>query len=395
MDFKFTEQQEAWRQEVRGFLKRNPPENFPIQCPDDGFGCGAWSDEFGRLLGSQGWLTLAWPKKYGGKERPLMDVLILFEELAYARAPWGSVGMSWSMGNAILEKGSDVLKEELLPKVATGQITFWLAMSEPNAGSDLLGLTTTAIEKEDHFLVNGQKVWSTHAHLADYGELFVRTDIDPKIPRHKQISVLVLDKRLPGVTVRPLRNLLGETYHTEVFLDNVKVPKHCLLGIKNRGVHQMMEGLEFDRFWGRFVKAAYCRSLLEDLVKYVKQTRRDGKVLAEIPSVRYALADCAIEIETCNEIFWHAGSKIDRGIPLETESSVGKLLADEMSQRLFKNAVDVLGLYSQLGEDSKWAPLRAQMQLLYHRSRGFTIAGGTSEINRTTLATRGLGLPRN
>lgn len=325
---------------------------------------------------------------------PLIYTMICWEELCYARAPWTSAMMAWAMGPLIIEKGNDELKKELLPRIVKGDVIFWLAMSEPDAGSDLLALKTTAVDKGDHFLVNGQKVWSTYAHLADFGELFVRTENDPSVPKHKGISVLLLDKTLPGVSVKPLVNLIGEVYHNEVFLDNVKVPKRYLLGEKNKGFYQMLEGLEFDRFWSRFIKAPFCRGILEDLVRYVKETRRNGRLLAEDPSVRNELADSAIEIEVCDEIFWHAGRMINQGLPLTYEASAGKILADDMGIRLFSKGSDLMGLYPEPGESDEWTALRKQMLLWYYTGVGMTIAGGTSEINRNTIATIGLGLPR-
>lgn len=394
MDFSFTSQQEAWRKEVREFLRENPEGSFTLQKGDDGYGLGGWSYEFGQLLGSKGWLTLAWPEEWGGQGRPWMDVFILYEELAYARSPWRSVSMSSSMANAILREGSDDMKREFLPGIATGKTTFWLALSEPDAGSDLLSLKTTAIEEDDCFVINGQKVWSTFAHLADYGELLVKTEADPGVPRHRSLSVFILDKKLPGITISPLTNLLGEPYHTEVFMDNVRIQKKYLLGRKNEGLAQMLKALEFDRFWARFVKPPFCRRVLEDLVAYVKNTKRDGIILADDPIIRHKLAESAVEVETCSEIFWHAAWMIDRGLPLSYEASVGKVLADEMGQRLFKKGTQIMGQYSQLGEDSRWAPLRGQLQQWHFRSIGHTLAGGTSEIIRNTLATTGLGLPR-
>jgi len=394
MDFGFTPEEEGWREEVRQFIEDNPRDKFSVEFVDEGYGYGGWSHEFGKLLASKGWLTLTWPEEYGGRNLPWIYPLILFDELSSARAPWLSVNMAWTMANSILENGNDALKREFLPRIAAGDAVFWLAMSEPDAGSDLLGLKTTAMEEDDCYVINGQKVWSTFAHLADYGLLYARTETDPEIPRHKGVSVFILDKRLPGVEVRPLINVMGLRYHNEVFMDNVRLPKHYLLGQKNKGFYQMLESLEFDRFWARFIKPSFCRSVIEDLVQYAKETERDGMSLAEHPDIRHALAESAIEIEICGDIFWNAAWKIINSLPMPFESAVGKVLADEMGQRLFKKGMRIMGPYSQLKGDSRWAPLRAQMQTWYFSSIGHTIAGGTSEINRNTIATVGLGLPR-
>ncbi len=393
MDFKFSVEAEAFRQEVRQFLKEEPPQSFPTQYPDDGFGRGGWSYEFSRRLGEKGWLTRHWPMEYGGKGRPMHERLILMEELAYARAPARANFFGDSMAHTIMELGTKHVKKELLPSIARGTVTFWLAMSEPNAGSDLLALETRAVEDGDFFVINGQKVWSAWAHLADYGFVFTRTD--PNAPRHKGISMFILDKRLPGVTLRPLINLAGYVTHSEVFMDNVRISKEYLVGEKNRGFYQLLKGLEGDRFWGRFVKPAYCKGLLEELVKWVNEhPGPGGKPLGKDAVIRNRLADCAVEIEVCRAMFWHTAWMMEKGMNPVYEASAAKVFADELGQRLFNVGMQVYGHYGLLTPADKLAPLNGLIQRSYLVSRGHTIAGGTSEIVRGTVATIGLGLPR-
>jgi len=394
MDFSFTKEDVAWRQEVKQFLKDNPPESFPLQGGDEGYGYGGWSDEFGRLLGSKGWISLTWPKEYYGLGRPPMHLLILMEELAYAEAPWFSTAMNYSTGPQIIRIGSEWLKKELLPSVAKGEECFWLAMSEPDAGSDLLNLSTQAVEKDDCFVINGQKTWSSIADRARFGLLFTKTENNPEVPKHKTLTMFLLDKNLPGITVRPLINLWGEVTHNEVFFDDVKIPKEYMLGKKNMAFPHMLESLDYDRFWARFIKPPQCKAILEQLVQYVKGTKRDGTLLAKDSLVRHKLAESAIEIEACRMIFWNAGWKMCNNVPFSLEGTIGKVLADEMGQRLHQKGMQIMGPYSQLGEDTKWAPLRAKIQRGYFHSLGATIAGGTSEVIRNTIATIGLGLPR-
>ncbi len=394
MEFGFTKEQQAWQQEIKEFLKDNPPDKFPTQSGEDSWGHGAFSFEFVRLLGSKGWIGLTWPKKYGGQERPWMDLLILFEELAYARVPWAAAAICWSMSNTVLDLGSGELKQEFLPGIGRGETLLWLAMSEPDAGSDLLALRTTAVEQDDCFVVNGQKVWSALAHLSDYGFLFVRTETDPNVPKYASISLLLLDKSLPGVTVQPMTSMLGDIFHSEVFMDNVRIPKKYLLGEKNQGVIHLAKTLEFDRFWARFPKPAFCKKITEELAEYARETRVNGKLLSEDPSVRAKLVDSAIEIEACRQVFWNVGWKIDRGMPLTYEASAAKVLADDMGMRFFDRGMQVMGPYAYWGEADRWARLRANMRRWYLWTAGDSLAGGTSEIARNTMATTGLGLPR-
>jgi alkylation response protein AidB-like acyl-CoA dehydrogenase len=394
MDLTFTPEQEAWREEVRHFLKENPRENFKVTGPDEGYGCGPSSDDFGELLGKKGWISMNWPKKYGGQERPLIDVLILLEEMAYARAPWFGVVFNFTSGNMLINIGSEEMKKEFLPGVASGKDRFWLAMSEPDAGSDLTGLRTKAEEKDDHYLINGQKTWSSLAEQARLGLVYAKTSFDPNISGAKSISLFVIDGKLPGVTVRPLYTLYGDNTHNEVFFEDVKVPKNMILGQKNKGFIHMLEGLDFDRFWGRFVKPPFLKRIMEDLVEYMKQTKRDGRILAKDPIFRQKLAESAIEIEACRMIYWNAAWKMCTGQPYSMISTMGKLLADEMGQRFFQTAMEIMGPSAVMGENNKWAPLRADIQKWYLYSFGHTLAGGGSEIIRNTIATVGLGMPR-
>ena len=394
MEFGFTAEQEAWRREIQDLLKDTPPEKFPTQSGEDSWGHGAFSYEFVRLLGQKGWISLTWPKKYGGSERPNIDLMMLFEELAWARVPWAAGAICWSMANMVLEMGSEQLKQEFLPGIAKGETILWLAMSEPDAGSDLLALRTTAIEQDDCFLVNGQKVWSSLAHVSDYGFLFARTETDPKTPKWASISVLLLDKKLPGVTVQPMVSMLGDYFHTEVFMDNVRVPKKFLLGQKNQAVLHLNKTLEFDRFWARFPKPRFCQRITQDLVQYAKETRRDGVLLSQEPSVRAKLVDSAIEIEACRQVLWSIGWKMDKGMPLTYEASAAKVLADDMGLRFFDRGMQILGPYAYVGDSDKWATLRKNMRRWYLWTAGDSLAGGTSEIARNTVATAGLGLPR-
>ena len=394
MEFGFTAEQEAWRREIQDFLKDTPPEKYPTQSGEDSWGHGAFSYEFVRLLGQKGWISLTWPKKYGGSERPNIDLMMLFEELAWARVPWAAGAICWSMANMVLDMGSKELKQEFLPGIAKGETILWLAMSEPDAGSDLLALRTTAIEQDDCFLVNGQKVWSSLAHVSDYGFLFARTETDPKTPKWASISVLLLDKKLPGVTVQPMVSMLGDYFHTEVFMDNVRVPKKFLLGQKNQAVLHLNKTLEFDRFWARFPKPRFCQRITQDLVQYAKETRRDGVLLSQDPSVRAKLVDSAIEIEACRQVLWSIGWKMDKGMPLTYEASASKVLADDMGLRFFDRGMQILGPYAYMGDADKWASLRKNMRRWYLWTAGDSLAGGTSEIARNTVATAGLGLPR-
>jgi 3-oxocholest-4-en-26-oyl-CoA dehydrogenase alpha subunit len=392
MEFAFTAEEEAFREEVRQFLRHHRPEDFPEDGMDAGYGSGAHSHAFLQAMAQQGWLTMTWPRAFGGQERPMMYKLILLEELAAAGAPFGPLGGCDQTAEAIIHYGSPHLQQEILPQIARGEATFWQGFSEPNAGSDLLSLQTEAVRDGDDYVLNGHKIWNSHAGIGTYGLVIARTNV--QAPRHKGLSMFVVANTTPGLDIRPIRSMTGEVYHYEVFLDDVRVPKEYLLGKEDEGFVQLLKGLDTDRFWGRFYKAPYLQGILNELVAYANMTTRRGVLLARDPVVRRQFASLATEIEILRRLYYRNGWLLKEGLPTPYESALNKVLADETGQKLATFGMELLGLYGPLKEGSRWAKLHGKMQHIYQTSLGHTIAGGTSEILRTTVATRGLGLPR-
>jgi 3-oxocholest-4-en-26-oyl-CoA dehydrogenase alpha subunit len=391
MDFGFTVEQQEFADEVRAFLRAHPVESFPETGMDAGYGSGPHSRAFLQALGSRGWLSMCWPRQYGGEERPMIRKLILLEELATAGAPFGPLPGCDQVADAIIGYGSEALRRKVLPRIARGEATFWQGFSEPDAGSDLLALKTRARREGDHYVVDGHKIWSSHAGIADYGLVLARTDAS--VPRHRGLSMLVVDNGLPGMDVRPIRSMTGGVYHYEVFLDAVRVPADYLLGREGEGFAQLLRGLDTDRFWGRFYKPPWLRRILGQLVEYANTTTAGGALLARDPVIRRRLADLATDIAALRVLFYRIGWMIEQGLPVTAESPLAKVMADETGQKLMALGMEMLGAYAPLREGSRWARLGGQLQHLYQTSLGHTIAGGASEILRTTIATRGLGLP--
>jgi alkylation response protein AidB-like acyl-CoA dehydrogenase len=391
VDFSGSAEERAFAEELRAFLRAHPPESFPDDGMDAGYGSGPHSRAFMRALGARGWLSMCWPRAYGGQERPMIDKLILLEELAAGGAPFGPLAGCDQVADAIISYGSETLRRELLPRIARGEVSFWQGFSEPDAGSDLLALQTTARGDGDHFVIDGHKIWSSHAGIADYGLVLARTD--PASRRHRGLSMLVVDNRRPGVDIRPIRSMTGLVYHYEVFLDAVRVPAEYLLGREHEGFAQLLRGLDTDRFWGRFYKAPALRRILGELVEYANATTVRGAPLARDPVIRRRLAEIATDLAALRLLFYRTGWMIERGMPVTAESPLAKVMADETGQKLMALGMEMLGAFGLLREGSRWAKLGGQIQHLYQASLGHTIAGGTSEILRTTIATRGLGLP--
>ena len=232
MDFRFTEEQEKLRQEVREFLQKELPRD---KCPkaENQWQYGI-SLEFSRKVGQKGWIGMTWPKKYGGQEKANLERLIVIEEMLRYGAP---VAAHWlterQIGPCLLSYGTEELRQEFLPRIAKGELYVAAGMSEPEAGSDLASLQTRAVEKDDCFVIDGQKVWTSGAHECHYIYSVVRTD--PEAPKHKGISEILIDLSLPGVTVNTLVNIAGKVHFNEVFFDSVRVPKKYLIGQKNNG----------------------------------------------------------------------------------------------------------------------------------------------------------------
>src|SRR2546423_11801142 len=228
MEFGFSAAEQTFAEEVRGFLREQPLERFPVDGMDAGYGSGAHSRAFMRALAERGWISLCWPEAYGGQARPMFFKLVLFEELALAGAPFGPLAGSWQTADAIIEYGSERLRRGLLPAVAAGQATFWQGYSEPDAGSDLLALKTEARRDGDHYVIRGHKIWSSHPGIVTHGLVFTRASRQAR--RSRGFSMVVVPNDPPGTDILAIRNLTGDVYHHEVFLDDARGPAELRLG---------------------------------------------------------------------------------------------------------------------------------------------------------------------
>jgi alkylation response protein AidB-like acyl-CoA dehydrogenase len=388
MEFGFTEEQQKLKQEVIEFLQRELTEEFVKESKAEGRHYGYQASRgFGQKLGARGWLTPTWPKEYGGLESSEVSRFLVYDELYYSGAPCYFIGATM-VGPTILRYGSEELKTEYLPKIAGGQIEFALGYTEPNAGSDLGALGMRAIDKGDHFLVSGQKTFNTHCHVADYHWLAVRTD--PDVSKHKGISLLIVDMKTPGITIGPLWTIAG--YRTnEAYYDNVRVPKENLVGEMNRGWEYLMIALGFERI---FPMGAY-RNLYDRTLQYAREKMVDGKPLGMQPLIRHKLAQCTIDMEVSHLLYYRIAHCLDKGETVHWQAAVQKMFMTETCQRLARIAMEILGLYGQLTENSKWAVLNGEVKHHYLGSVVETIYGGSSEIQRDIIASLGLGLPRN
>ncbi len=387
MDFALTPEQHAFKQEIRAFLEQELAHETVME---DGWIAG-FSLEFSRKLGAHGWIGLTWPKKHGGQEKTYLDRVILTEELLRAGAP---VAAHWlgdrQVGPALLAYGSEEQKAEILPRLTRGEIVFCLGMSEPGAGSDLASLRTKAVEEGDHFVITGQKIWTSFAHVADYVYLVARTD--SHVPKHKGISEFLIDMKLPGITVRPLVDITGEHHFNEVFFDSVRVPKRWLIGEKNRGWYQIASQLDYERSGIERLLSNY--PLFRDTMKYAQETG-----LTTDPLVRNQLAQLQIELEMGRLLVYRVAWMLTKGGVPNYEAAMAKCFCTEVEQRIAQTVSSLLGDYAVLlpgppagraGSPAARLAGRAAREYLY--APAYTIQGGTSNILRNIMAIRGLGL---
>ena len=395
MDFTFTPEEEAFRQEVRQWLKKEiPPRWIELDAGlwEETEESWALSREFQRKLGQKGWLAPAYPKEYGGSEMSHMRRLILAEELNYNRAPVSievEISVNW-VGPAIMLFGTEEQKRKYVTEVAKGESIFCLGYSEPNAGSDLASLQTRAVEGGDGYVINGQKTWCSYAHYADYCWLGARTD--PDVPKHKGISMFIVDMKTPGITVRPLINVLNRHSFNEVFFDDVRIPKESLVGEKNNGWYQLVMALDFER--SLIGTAAVNQRLIEELVQYAVEMEHQGMGLADAPLIKDELAEIAVENEVLRMMCYRIAWMYSKDLHPSYESSMSLLFCSELLRRLANVGMRVLGPYGQLDMDSKWAVLNARIMRAYLSALSIGVGGGSNEIQRNIVAMRGLGLPR-
>lgn len=386
MDFALTEAQQRLRDDVRAFCRAESTAAI-VEETYWQYGWGPAAREFMKKMGARGWLTPTWPKQYGGLESSHIDHLIIAEEMSYHLVHPTMVGAGMA-GPTILRFGSEVQKQEYLPRIARGEIEFALGYTEPQAGSDLAALDLRAVDDGDDFVLNGQKTFNTGCHHADYHWLGARTD--PQESKHRGISLFIVDMRSPGITVRPLWTMAGWRTN-EVYYDNVRVPKHNLVGIRGRGFHQIAVALDFERMF----PVAPLTRLHDQLVSYAKTAVSRGKPLADDPVVRHQLAAMAAEIQVCRHFSVRLAWMLDQGRVPNYESAMAKLLQTETMHQLTHTAMKILGPFGQLQRESKWVPLQGEAEHRHRWQVVETIYAGTSEIMRNIIAQRGLGLPRS
>jgi alkylation response protein AidB-like acyl-CoA dehydrogenase len=396
VDFEYTAEQEEFRHELRGWLAANLPPDLCVDDPTDERVAPdratferrvAWQ----RTMYKAGWVGISWPKEYGGRGATLMEQIIYDEECFRARAPvlpgYSGIGMA---GPTLIEWGTEEQKRRFLPRILAAEDIWCQGFSEPGAGSDLAGLGTRAEDRGDHFLVNGQKVWTSGAQFADWIYLLVRTD--PAAPKHRGISYLLVDMRSPGITVRPLVLMNGHQHFNEVFFVDAEVPRANLVAAVNQGWKVAMTTLMYER------KAGGGRGhdgQIARLGALARQVALNGAAAWQSPLVRQRYAQLVIEAAAFKYTRLRNVTRQLRGEPPGPEGSILKLFGSELGVRIGEFAGELLGPRAIVNQPSPGVPDAPRWYNRVLSSGQYTIAGGTSEIQRNIIGERVLGLPKD
>lgn len=394
MDLNLTPEETKFRDELRTWLEANVPKDW-----------GEWREKpleesfpylraWQRKLYEGGWAAVSWPKEYGGRGATLMEQSLFWEEMARVEAPpmANSLGLGL-IGPTIIAYGTDEQKKRFIPKILSAEEIWCQGFSEPNAGSDLAALQTEARLDGDHYVVNGQKVWTSYGWIGDWCELVVRTDSN--VPKHKGLSVLLIDMKSPGVEVRPLKQMTGESEFNEIFFRDVRVPVANLLGEVNDGWNVAVSTLMYERgSYGARLHLIFKRAITR-LIELSHKFQKDGHPAAQDPMTRQKLAQCYAEIEIMRWNQLRAFSRVTAtGVP-GPEGSIQKIFWSELNQRLQQIAQEMFGAYGQLLAGDRDAVDNGIWSYGYLRTRGNTIEAGTSEVQRNIIGHFVLGLPRS
>jgi len=394
MNFNFTKEEEQFIDEVKSFIdeEKKKPNADDVFAPNREADAQTKIDsparrDFMKILSSKGYLGMSWPKEYGGQEKPGIYDYILNEELCRVGAPSPGKGVG-SIGQTIIHHGSNKIKDEFLPKILAGEIDFALGYSEPGAGSDLASLQLKAVKKNGGWLINGQKIWTSSAHVADWYWLAARTD--PEAPKHKGISVFLVKMDNPGIEVHPIETV-GEHATNSVFLTDVFIPDEYVVGEINLGWVYICEALNYERF--TFYTIAPLEQKFKELVELTNKVKRDGVLLSEIPDIRKKIIYLFADVQKAKVLQRKVLSVALQDEVPQTEAAVFKLFSTKLHQKLANQAMDILGREGLFRKEYDKSHANGKWEWSYRSTLVDTIGAGTTEIQKNTIAKKSLKLP--
>lgn len=390
MDFELTSEQKKLEEEIHSYLsvKFTPEleEELEINIEGDGPLC----QQLIRDLGSDGWLGLGWPKEYGGRAlSPVEQYIFTDLALGYYQLPIPILTIM-SIGPTIMKVGTEEQKKRFLPPILKGELSFGIGYTEPECGTDLFSLETTAVRDGDDYIVNGQKTFTSMGHLCDYFWLAVRTDPDIS-KKHQGISILMVDAKSPGITIEPIWVMGGFRVNHE-FFDDVRVPRDCLIGEENRGFSYMIMQLAHERI--ALVPHSMSARLIKDVTQWAKLNRINGRPIIEQPWVQNKIREMEVDTEVLRLLNYRVAWLISQGMVPHVESAAIKVFGSEHIRRVSESCLRIMGSFGQLKTGSVRAPLRGKLERLVQMLVMLTFGGGTNEVMRDVIAMMGLGLPR-
>ena len=394
MDLSFSREDEAFRRTLRGWLRRNIARRrddsggeLTYDAPERIAAAKAWQ----RKLHEAGYLALGWPREHGGQGASLERQAILNEEMVLNRAPSpiGQLGLKM-LGPTLMELGTEAQRARYLPRILSAEEIWCQGYSEPGSGSDLASLRTRADLDGDFFVVNGQKIWTSTAHFADWMFCLVRTD--PAAPKHRGISYILIDMKSPGIEVRPLVQMTGQAGFNEVFFTDVRVPRANLVGELHAGWRVANSTLKHER--NMLASTTRTQQLMDDLIKLASRRNVSGGLAIRDRVVRQRLADLVTRVEAMK---YHSLKQLSDEIhqrPAGIGASINKLVTTELNHEICATALDLLGDHGMLARTCPHAEDRGSWPIDFMFTLGMIIGGGTSQIQKNIIAERGLGMPR-
>ena len=385
MDFKLTAEQEQLERDARFYLENKVPAGLEEELETEFEGGGPIYGRFMRQLGSDGWLGIGWPKEFGGQGRSPIEQYIFFGlTLGYYRIPLPMLTVN-AIGPVIMQTGTEEQKRRFLPPILKGELIIAIGCTEPEAGTDLASLKTAAVKDGDYYIINGQKSFTTMGQFCDYIWLATRTD--PNVPKHKGISMFLVDAKTPGISVQPLMTMSG-LRTTYTFYENVRVHKDFLIGEENKGWFYLNHHLAGERI-GLVPHYAPLR-YLEDIMKWVKEHGLGSNTV-----IRNKLAETAIETEVLRLLNYRVAWMLTQGRAPHAESAMIKVFGSEQALRVLGDCFDIMGLFGQLQTGSKWVPFRGRLETMLRVSVVNLFGGGANEVLRDVVAaSKGLPVSR-
>ena len=389
MEFGWEQEHEDFRREVRAFVQQHRTPELVAELEEPGAeagGRGPEAQKFRQALNGAGYTTMAWPEEYGGQGKGAFYTYLLVEELGYWGLPFDTMSIM-SVGATIMSFGTEQQKQDWLPKIQSGEMTFALGYTEPNAGTDLASLQTRAVRDGDDFVINGQKIYTSSAHVSTHVWLAARTD--PEAPKHRGISMFVVPMTTPGIMVRPLWTM-GDGRTNETFWEDVRIPADSLVGEENRGWYMAANALDLERVV--IGPVAPSRRRWDRLIDYLKTERAD---LLDDPYVRTQVAETRMDVEITRALAVTNAAIIANGGVPTMQASAGKVWVSEAAHRMTSLGMDLFGGFGGIQRESEEDTVAEGRFEAEFRSTPVTrFGGGTNDIQRRIIATRGLGLPR-